>query len=506
MISSESEQYDYTDDLGYGMFGTVATYERQSDKKIVAVKKLFRAGNRMAIREARLLSALMAHNAYKHHIIRFYEGFSHDFFFYIVEEALEQNLNKYRKTNALKKFEIRDIRTIMLQLLIALAKLEDMGIVHTDIKQDNILLVNQGRQPFRVKLADFGSAMTANELAKMWTPYIQPRFVRAPEVLLACPCDPKIDMWSLGCVMGEMAIGRMVFPSLCELDLAHSIFGTRGMPSAAMLSSGIKTKKFFDRVETSKGVYGWQLKPYNGRQLFSGTQSLRGYAPANLDLLRNMEELEHGSEVQDFAELADRRSLVDLLNRMLVLEPEKRVGPNQALRHPFLTLKHLSGRAKPRAQYSLQGYREAGVCPPQDRAWNCDSSSEESDPEVPKKKRRRSLRRSLRSFFSRVFSRRRKRQPAASQVNVDPPEGPSSAARGGQPAQNPVTTEQQSPEASSSSSAFESEESSTEDSGGAPAVPEGPPKKRGFLKWLRTRFSEWRGKKSASSPGSDSSL
>ncbi|XP_064204705.1 homeodomain-interacting protein kinase 4-like [Anguilla rostrata] len=506
MISSESEQYDYTDDLGYGMFGTVATYERQSDKKIVAVKKLFRAGNRMAIREARLLSALMAHNAYKHHIIRFYEGFSHDFFFYIVEEALEQNLNKYRKTNALKKFEIRDIRTIMLQLLIALAKLEDMGIVHTDIKQDNILLVNQGRQPFRVKLADFGSAMTANELAKMWTPYIQPRFVRAPEVLLACPCDPKIDMWSLGCVMGEMAIGRMVFPSLCELDLAHSIFGTRGMPSAAMLSSGIKTKKFFDRVETSKGVYGWQLKPYNGRQLFSGTQSLRGYAPVNLDLLRNMEELEHGSEVQDFAELADRRSLVDLLNRMLVLEPEKRVGPNQALWHPFLTLKHLSGRAKPRAQYSLQGYREAGVCPPQDRAWNCDSSSEESDPEVPKKKRRRSVRRSLRSFFSRVFSRRRKRQPAASQVNVDPPEGPSSAARGGQPAQNPVTTEQRSPEASSSSSAFESEESSTENSGGAPAAPEGPPKRRGFLKWLRTRFSEWRGKKSASTPGSDSSL
>ncbi|XP_064190729.1 homeodomain-interacting protein kinase 4-like [Anguilla rostrata] len=505
ILSSEIEIYEFVEELGHGMFSDVASFRRKSDRKIVAVKRMSRVHCLMGIREARLLAALTGKNACNHHIVRFYEGFADRYYFYIVEEAMEMSLTDYQKANALKRFRVCDIRTVVLQVLVALAKLKEMGIVHADIKQENIMLVNQRFQPFRVKLVDFGSSMTANELAAMWTPYIQPRFIRAPEVLLACPCTAKIDMWSLGCVMGEMALGRMVFPSLCDLELAHSIFGTRGLPSPAMLKSGIKTKMFFDWVETGTGARFWLLKPYKGRELLTGTQSLRRHAPANLDLLQAMEQLEHGSADCDYAELADRRSLVDLLDRMLTLEPEQRVCPDQALQHPFLTLKHLSGRGKYRAFYALQAYREAGVCPPQERSSNHEDSSEESDPEVPRRKRR-SVGRLLRSFFSRLFSRRRKKQPTTSQGNEDALEGPSSsAAPGGQPAHNPVTTEEGCTETAGSSSAPEESEECAGSSGSPLDAPEEPPKKRGFLRWLRTRFSTRRGKKSDAAPGSSSS-
>lgn len=133
------------------------------------------------------------------------------------------------------------------------------------------------------------------------------RFDRAPGVLLVYPCTAKINMWSLACVMGEMALGRTLFPSRCELELAHSIFGSRGLPSTTMLEKSIKTKMFCDMVDNGRGAYEWRLKPSQRRELFTGTQSLRGHVPANLELLQALEDLEKGSEEQEFAESADRK-------------------------------------------------------------------------------------------------------------------------------------------------------------------------------------------------------
>ncbi|XP_064196668.1 homeodomain-interacting protein kinase 4-like [Anguilla rostrata] len=505
MLSSETEKYDFIESLGRGMFAEVARFQRQSDRKMVAVKRMPRVHTRLCLHEARVLAALTDENAYDHHIVRFYEAFGDEFHVYLVEEVMGQNLHDFQKANSLIKFKIRDIRTVVLQVATALAKLKDMGVVHADIKQENIVLVNQRREPFRVKLIDFGSAITTHDLASMWTPYIQPRFVRAPEVLLGYRCTEKIDVWSLACVMGEMALGRTLFPSRCELELAHSIFGSRGFPSATMLEASIKTKLFFDLVDNGRGAHELRVKPYQGRELFTGTQSLRRHVPANLELLQALEDLAKGYEEQELAESADHRCLVDLLNRMLVLEPEQRISPNQALRHPFLTLQHLQKRGNYRSYYNfaLQGYSEAGVTLPQDRSDMYADSSEEIVLEVPKRKKR-SLRRSLRSLFTRLFTRRRKKQPAAAQGNKDGLEGSASCAvPGDQPAQNTGSEEQacedqcQSPTAGSSVRAEES------------TAHEEPPKKKGFMRWMRTVascFSGCRGKKAVATEDSNSSL
>lgn len=92
-----------------------------------------------------------------------------------------------------------------IQLLQGLLALQQRGIIHCDIKPENVLLKEQNRSG--LKLIDFGSAcFSAN---KMYS-YIQSRYYRAPEVLLGLPYDRPIDTWSFGCLMVELTTGRLV--------------------------------------------------------------------------------------------------------------------------------------------------------------------------------------------------------------------------------------------------------------------------------------------------------
>ncbi|KAJ8336192.1 hypothetical protein SKAU_G00395350 [Synaphobranchus kaupii] len=529
-LNSRTEHYDFIDELGHGVFGEVARFQRRSDRRMVAIKRLSRQDKDVTINEVRFLAALASENADEHHIVRFYESFRDRLYDYLVVEAMDQNLDAFQKRNEHSMFEIRDIRTIVLQVLIALTKLEDMGIVHADFKMDNVMLVNQRRQPFRVKLIDFGCSYTVDELSSIWTPYLQPRFVRAPEVILGLPCTVKVDMWSLGCVMGEMALGRSLFSSKNEQELAHIIFESRGLPSAEMLNLGRKTHVFFDRVENGHGAFECRLKPCTGRELATWSKRLRKRVAANLDYLDPIEDLENGVQGEDSAEIADRRCMVELLNRMLTLDPDHRISPNEALRHPFLTLQHLSSceRYGEYHNLSLKGYREAGVTPPKALLGKHEDSSEETIPEpnqeVPKKKKR-SLRRSLRSFFTRLFIRRCKKQPVVAQGNEDGLEGsedplanaagPSQAAcnntKKGWGAWGRKAAERQSDSTEpASSSSLEFPESSTlwhSSSPNLPECPEEPPKEKGLLRrWLSACFGGCRDKKAVAIQESNASL
>jgi serine/threonine-protein kinase PRP4 len=117
----------------------------------------------------------------------------------MVMEPLSMNLRE-----VLKKFgknvglHIKAVRSYTQQLLLALKLLKKCGILHADIKPDNIL-VNDSN--LVLKLCDFGSAslITDNEI----TPYLVSRFYRAPEIILGLSYDYGIDMWSAGCTIYE---------------------------------------------------------------------------------------------------------------------------------------------------------------------------------------------------------------------------------------------------------------------------------------------------------------
>jgi serine/threonine protein kinase len=75
-----------------------------------------------------------------------------------------------------------DIGMVVFQVLTALLKLKQLGLIHADLKPENIMLVDPARQPYRVKVIDFGSASHVSKA--VCNTYLQSRYYRAPEIIL----------------------------------------------------------------------------------------------------------------------------------------------------------------------------------------------------------------------------------------------------------------------------------------------------------------------------------
>lgn len=78
------------------------------------------------------------------------------------------------------------------------------------------MLVDPVRQPYRVKVIDFGSASHVSKA--VCNTYLQSRYYRAPEIILGLPFSEAIDMWSLGCVIAELFLGWPLYPGSSEYD------------------------------------------------------------------------------------------------------------------------------------------------------------------------------------------------------------------------------------------------------------------------------------------------
>ena len=154
-IQSETDCYDIIEVLGKGTFGEVAKGWRRSTGEMVAIKILKNDAyrNRIIKNELKLLRCMRGLDPEEAHIIRFLEFFHDALKFYLVFELLEQNLFEVQKENNFAPLPARHIRTVTLQVLRALARLKELAIIHADLKPENIMLVDQTRCPFRVKVS-----------------------------------------------------------------------------------------------------------------------------------------------------------------------------------------------------------------------------------------------------------------------------------------------------------------------------------------------------------------
>lgn len=75
-----------------------------------------------------------------------------------------------------------------------------------------------------LKILDFGLARTAGTTFMM-TPYVVTRYYRAPEVILGMGYKENVDIWSVGCIMGEMIRGGVLFPGTDHIDQWNKIIG-----------------------------------------------------------------------------------------------------------------------------------------------------------------------------------------------------------------------------------------------------------------------------------------
>ncbi|XP_039508380.1 homeodomain-interacting protein kinase 1 isoform X3 [Pimephales promelas] len=341
ILCSVSNSYEVLEFLGRGTFGQVAKCWKRGTNEIMAIKILKNHPSyaRQGQIEVSILSRLSTENADEFNFVRSYECFQHKNHTCLVFEMLEQNLYDFLKHSKFSPLLLKCIRPVLQQVSTALMKLKSLGLIHADLKPENIMLVDPIRQPYRVKVIDFGSASHVSKA--VCSTYLQSRYYRAPEIILGLPFCEAIDMWSLGCVIAELFLGWPLYPGASEYDQIRYISQTQGLPAEYLLSAGTKTSRFFHRGPDSSYPL-WRLKTTAEHETEFGIKSkeARKYIFNCLDDMMqvNMTNLE-GTDI--LAEKADRREFIDLLKKMLTLDADKRITPTKTLNHPFVTMAHL---------------------------------------------------------------------------------------------------------------------------------------------------------------------
>uniref|UniRef100_A0A8C7FT21 non-specific serine/threonine protein kinase n=1 Tax=Oncorhynchus kisutch TaxID=8019 RepID=A0A8C7FT21_ONCKI len=343
VVCSMTNTYEVLEFLGRGTFGQVVKCWKRGTNEIVAIKILKNHPSyaRQGQIEVSILARLSTESADDFNFVRAYECFQHKNHTCLVFEMLEQNLYDFLKQNKFSPLPLKYIRPVLQQVATALMKLKSLGLIHADLKPENIMLVDPSRQPYRVKVIDFGSASHVSKA--VCSTYLQSRYYRAPEIILGLPFCEAIDMWSLGCVIAELFLGWPLYPGASEYDQIRYISQTQGLPAEYLLSAGTKTTRFFNRDTDSTNYPLWRLKTpedHEGETVIKSKEA-RKYIFNCLDDMAqvNMTSDLEGSDM--LAEKADRREFIDLLTKMLTIDADKRITPIETLNHPFVTMTHL---------------------------------------------------------------------------------------------------------------------------------------------------------------------
>ncbi|KAJ8455697.1 hypothetical protein OPV22_035046 [Ensete ventricosum] len=182
------------------------------------------------------------------------------------------------------------------QLLRGLKYVHSASVLHRDLKPSNLLL----NANCDLKIGDFGLARTTSETDFM-TEYVVTRWYRAPELLLNCSeYTAAIDIWSVGCILGEIVTREPLFPGKDYVHQLRLITELIGSPDD--LSLGFLRSDNARRYVRSLPQYPKQIFCVRFPTMSSGA--------------------------------------IDLLEKMLVFDPSKRITVDQALRHPYLASLH----------------------------------------------------------------------------------------------------------------------------------------------------------------------
>ncbi|GBP40234.1 Cyclin-dependent kinase 4 [Eumeta japonica] len=232
-----AKKYEELDVIGTGAYGTVyKARDLMNPEQIVALKKvklpLTEDGIPLStLREIALLRQL---NYYRHpNIVRLLDVChgsqnlekDRQLVLFLVFEHVEQDLESFLK-NVRCHLSQRKIRSMSYDIISGVDFLHSHRIVHRDLKPHNLLVTSNGR----VKIADFGLAKTYDVDMKL-TSVVVTLWYRPPEVLLGCPYNSSVDVWSAGCVLVQLHTLQPLFPGTSEGDQLDLIFRVLGRPS-----------------------------------------------------------------------------------------------------------------------------------------------------------------------------------------------------------------------------------------------------------------------------------
>ncbi|GMG02815.1 protein kinase activity protein [[Candida] boidinii] len=231
-------RYEIKKILGSGAFGTVLACTDHKLGSLVSVKLI---KNEMqwsfqAVHEVKILKKLNSHqNKSNENILRFMEHFHFRGHICIVAELLSVNLYQVIEATDFNGLSLRLVQNFSQQILKGLNFIHHSGIIHCDLKPENIMvqLRNDGSEEFIVKIIDFGSSCNEDSLSFS---YLQSRFYRAPEVVIAARYNQKIDIWSFATVIVELYMGNPLFPATNEFQLISMILEHFGPPNKMLIN------------------------------------------------------------------------------------------------------------------------------------------------------------------------------------------------------------------------------------------------------------------------------
>uniref|UniRef100_A0A3P8VUF7 Protein kinase domain-containing protein n=1 Tax=Cynoglossus semilaevis TaxID=244447 RepID=A0A3P8VUF7_CYNSE len=248
----ESNGYTVKKLLGIGAFGHVYECMKLDTTDTVAIKVIPRYQAEFGQEEVHNHEQLRAFDPDLNNFIRFNRHFGLSGHVFLEFERLDMTVLDLFESSV-RPFHLSEIQVITQQILVALNILRSLGMIHRDIKLDNIMLINHRLHPLRVKLIDFGLACKVKELSIGEILYIPEH--RAPEVYLGLPLNEAVDMWALGCVMVSMYINNNLFSGKCELGTMEEIVQLLGHPDDHLLNTGVYTRKYFYKDKDS-----WKMK------------------------------------------------------------------------------------------------------------------------------------------------------------------------------------------------------------------------------------------------------
>lgn len=201
---------------------------------------------------------------------------------------MDEDLSKYLRRN--KKINQSDVNMLLKQIVDAIDYLHSKKVFHRDLKPQNIL-INKANH---IKVADFGLGRIVSKIWKTMSKEIETLWYRAPELLLGnLRYDFEVDVWSVGCIFFELAEGHILFQTESEIGQIMEIMRQQGTPS----------------IEDCKNIIDL---PYF-RPTFPKFRKIRR-AYSNLDPLG-----------------------IDLLEKMLEINPKRRITIEEAKAHPYFT-------------------------------------------------------------------------------------------------------------------------------------------------------------------------
>jgi serine/threonine protein kinase len=303
------DKYDLLQQIGDGTFGSVAKGVHKKSGQLVAVKRMkqkyYTWDECIKLPEVQVLRKLQVHP----NVIKLREVVRENNELFFVFEFMDgdllgvirkckQNMPPAQALTA-PAVPYHKVKSYMFQLMQSLAYIHKNGYFHRDLKPENLLIRKDPLQNQEiVKLADFGLVKEVRARPP-YTDYVSTRWYRAPELLLQdrnYTC--AVDVWAAGCIFSELITTKPLFPGNNEVDQLFKIMSVFGSPTEASWADGMNLAR--------KIRYQFPI---------IAPTPLRSVLPTHMP-----------------------PNALDLLSKMLVYDPKKRITAQQCLAHPYFNV------------------------------------------------------------------------------------------------------------------------------------------------------------------------